>query len=217
MRWHAAAIGLVALVGLAVPAGALPADKHLTLEADNGQGCAPQAKADCFRVTNGSLDGFRQGQRVHVTMVNVGSAPHNVFAARSADADDNNVDTPADAAINGSATVDGGEETSLVFRVPDDAEGLYLWCEVDNHETFGMWLEASVEPAANDDDGGNDAPEEGENRTGNETGNDSGGSDGGPGGSEEGGDSSIPAPGALAATLAGLAAALAAARTRRTA
>lgn len=184
--------GVLLATMLAGAASALPADKHLTLEADDGQGCTSDQKADCFHVTNGSLDGFERGMRVHIKLENVGDNPHNVFAAKGSDADSNNVDTGSDAAINGSETIDSGESTNLTFTIPDDAEGLYLWCEVQGHETLGMWLEATVEPATNGTDG-NATGEDGANGTdGNMTGEDD--------------ENGMPAPSALVLTAATLAA-----------
>lgn len=187
---------LIAATFLAGAASALPADKHLTLEGDNGQGCVSDQKVDCFRVVNGTLDGFVQGMRVHVTLENVGSAPHNAFVTSSADADSNHVDTPASAAINSSDTVEGGESTNLTFTVPSDADGLYFWCDVQGHEAGGMWLNATVSAPADDANGtdGTSPPPSGN------------GTDGDDGGDDE---STIPGPGALlltgAATLAAVA------------
>lgn len=153
--WIVAAL-LVAASLLAGAAQALPAEKHLTLEGDDGDSCTSDQKVDCFRVVNGSLNGFVQGMRVHVQLDNVGSNPHNVFVTTSDQADDNNVDTPADAAINSSETIDPGQSANLTFTVPDDAMGLYFWCDVDGHETLGMWLNATVATPVETGNGTND-------------------------------------------------------------
>lgn len=195
--WIVAGLAIAALV-LAGGAQALPADKHVTLEADDGDGCASDQKVDCFRVTNGSLDGFVQGMRVHVMLENVGDNPHNVYVTTSDEADENNVDTPADAAINNSDTIDPGESTNLTFTVPGDASGLYFWCDVDGHETLGMWLDASVSSAPADDEDGTDGEA---NESGSNTSDGDGEDDGNP----------IPAPGLA---ILGLAGALAAAMRR---
>jgi hypothetical protein len=135
---------VTSLVVLAGATAALPADKHLVVEADNGQSCEDPDKNDCYRVTEGSLEGFAQGMDVHIVLENVGSAPHNIFVTESANADDNNLDTAGEDAINSSATVEPGEVTNLTFTVPADAEGLYFWCDVETHEALGMWMEAQV-------------------------------------------------------------------------
>lgn len=201
MRSSWIVVGLMG-AGLVLAGGvqALPADKHLTLEADDGESCTSDQKIDCFRVTNGSLDGFVQGMRVHVMLENVGDNPHNVYVTTSDQADDNNVDTPADAAINDSDTIDPGQSTNLTFTVPEDASGLYLWCEVGGHETLGMWLESSVE----------EAPEAGNGTGETDGGDDSNMSDGDSDGEDDG--NMIPAPGLA---IVGLAAAIGAATRRR--
>lgn len=200
MRSSWIVVGLV-VAGLVLAGGAqaLPADKHLTLEADDGESCTSDQKVDCFRVTNGSLDGFVQGMRVHVMLENVGDNPHNLYVTTSDQADGNNVDTPADAAINNSDTLDPGQSTNLTFTVPEDASGLYFWCDIDGHETLGMWLNASVEEAQAQ--GGND--------TNASTGTD--GTNASDDDMEDDGNT-IPAPGLA---VVGLAGALAAATRRR--
>lgn len=194
-RWIGLAVVLAAL--FAAPASALPADKHIEVEADNGQGCLGDLKTDCYRVTNGDLDGFEQGGTVHVMLTNVGDTGHNMFVTTQANADSNNVDTSADDAINGTKTIDAGASTNLTFTIPDDAEGLYFWCDVQTHEAGGMWLEADVSEATADDssDDGND---------GDQTGSDdqNGDTDGADGGSGDGEDEPSGVPGfGLAATI----------------
>lgn len=191
---------IASLLAFAGSAGALPADKHLVVEADNGQGCEDPAKNDCYRVTEGSLDGFEQGMDVHVMLENVGSAAHNIFVTESANADENNLDTAGGDAINSSATIESGETTNLTFTVPADAEGLYFWCDVDTHEALGMWMETDVAEAEQPAEDNTSASDDG---SGNETGTD-------PDEDESSGDDVgrfLPAPGPLAALVAGLAAA----------
>lgn len=214
MRRFGLAAALLLVGGLWLgSAQALPADKHVTLEADNGQGCASQAKNDCYRVAEGSLDGFEQGMRVHVTLENVGSAPHNVYVTTSSQADSNHVDTPASAAINNSATIDPGATTNMTFEVPTDADGLYFWCDVDTHEVLGMWLNTSVAEATNDTDGSGGGQDGGANdSTDGGMGGDGSGTDDGTGSQED--ESAIPSPGALLATAAAVGAALVGQRRR---
>lgn len=185
--WLVAALLVAASLAVGT-AQALPADKHVTLEGDNGQSCASEGSGqmptsiDCFRVVNGSLDGLEQGMRVHLKLENVGNASHNAYAAPSADADSNHLDTPADAAINNTDTIEAGENTSMIFQIPSDAEGLYIWCDIQGHEAGGMWLDASVsspsEPTEGDGDDGNTTGDDGETSGEDDT-------------------STIPAPGAV--------------------
>lgn len=191
MRPRMLPVAIAVVLTLAGSAAALPADKHVELEADDGDSCLSDQKADCFRVTNGSLEGLEQGMRIHLKLENVGSAPHNAYVTQSSNADENHVDTPADAAINSTETIDPEGNTSMVFQIPDDAGGLYIWCDVGNHETAGMWLNASVEEAS--DGEGNESeqdPDEGDNGTDGAGGDD--------------GDSAIPSPGPVATLVAGV-------------
>lgn len=180
---------------------AVPADKHLIVETDDGQGCLTEAKNDCYRVVEGSLDDFEQDTSVHIMLENVGSTAHNLFVTEAANADPMNVDTAGEDAFAETETIDPGETANLTFVVPEDAEGLYLWCDVQTHEALGMWLETDVAEAS-DPGGGEDPASE------DDDGDDEPGADDG---EEDGGDDVsrfLPAPGAIAALTAGLAAAL---------
>lgn len=197
--WIVTAVLLAASL-VAGAAQALPADKHIELEADDGESCAAESKVDCFRVVNDtSLDGIEQGDVVHVVVRNVGSNPHNVYVTEAANADDNNVDTSGEDAINSSDTIDPDQETDLTFQVPGEAEGLYFWCDVGSHETLGMWLETSVSEASGEDTG-EDTGSGDDNTTGEDTGSDD----------EEDDDVGrfLPAPGPVAALAASLVATL---------
>lgn len=199
------AAGLITATFLAGTATAFPAHKHVTLEGDNGEGCLDQQKNDCFRVVNGSMDGFVAGMRIHLTLVNVGSAPHNVYVTEEANADQLRIDTAGDDAINNTATIDPDANASTIFDVPDDAEGLYFWCDIDGHEAGGMWITASVEQPV-------DEPPEGGTGGANDTGNDS---DGDAGGSDGDDESAVPAPGGVAVVATVVSTALVAASRRR--
>lgn len=210
MRRALTAIAVVAVLGLAGTATAAPADKHVYLEADDGTGCLQEGKNDCFRVTNDTtLDGFAQGDLVHVVLENVGDNPHNVYATETANADENNLDTAADDAINGTETVEPGETTDMMLEVPGEAQGLYFWCDVGTHEAMGMWLEADVAEA---EDPGEDDP--GHDHDDHEHGDGDAEEGGGEDGSGDDVGRFLPAPGSLATLVAGLGAVLAA-RARR--
>lgn len=201
MRRAPLALALVALLALAGAAQAAPADKHIELEADDGDGCLQEGNNDCFRVVNGtSLDGIEQGMLVHVVLENVGDSPHNVYVTESANADENNVDTAADDAINNSDTIDPGETTDLMFAVPADGEGLYFWCDVGTHEAMGMWLETDVAEAEDPGAGGESDDGTGEEANGTD------------GEDEDDGDDVgrfLPGPGPIATIVASIAAVLA--------
>ncbi len=166
MRIPIVTVLLLAATLMLAPAQAQQADLTLTLEADDADGCLDQQALDCFRIADGSLDTLQTGMLVHITLQNVGDNPHNVYVTPQSSADTDTRDTNPDDAINGSETIDPGEETTLVFTVPDDAEGLYLWCEVGTHEAFGMYLTADIEQAPDGDDdpddGADQEPDDGE-------------------------------------------------------
>lgn len=207
MRRALLALAIAALLAWAPVAQAAPSDKHIEIEADDGEGCVQEAKNDCFRVVNGtSLDGIEQGMLVHVVVENVGDAAHNLYVTEEANADENNLDTASDDAINGSDTIDPGETTDLLFAVPADGEGLYFWCDVGPHEAMGMWLETDVAEAQNTTDDGGGSEDEGGNETTDE------GADGTEGGDDPG--RFLPAPGPIAALVAALGAALLVRRRR---
>lgn len=197
MHRHWPALALVAVLALSSAAAAAPANTHVTLEADDGESCLSDQKTDCFRVVNGSLDGLEQGMQVHLLLENVGSAPHNAYVANGSDADPNHVDTPASVAINNTETIDPGGNTSMIFQVPSGAESIYIWCDVDGHETGGMWLEASVaEASGTDEPAGNDTDESSNTTDGNDT------------GTAPEDENTIPSPAAVAVLGAGLAGAV---------
>lgn len=152
------ALAALAVLILLAPTGA--AVTQVTMAAQEGPDCpTTEQKLYCLTVTEGQLDGVQQGELVQLSLINEGQAPHNVYVTTADNADTGTRDTPADAAFANTSTIGEGEETNASFTVPSDAEALYLWCEVGNHEALGMWIEVSVEPAQDagngtDDDGG---------------------------------------------------------------
>lgn len=151
MRYVAVAlIAVAALLTLPV-AVAQQSATALTIEADDGDTCIEGQAANCFHVVEGSLDDLETGILVNITLVNVGDNPHNLYVTEEENADTDTRDTSADDAIAGSDTIDPGEETQFTFTIPDDAESLYLWCDVGPHELLGMYLTTDVEQAPPED------------------------------------------------------------------
>jgi len=194
MREALLALAFLTVLGLAGTASAAPSDHHVELEADDGDGCLQETKTDCFRVVNGtSLDGIRQGDVVHVVVRNVGDATHNLHVTDAANASEDHVDTPADAAFAATDGIGAGEQADLTFTVPEDADGLYLWCDVGTHEAGGMWLETDVAEAAPAEDETSEEPD-GDEPPSEDTGSE-----------DDSGDNVgrfLPAPGAAAALAA---------------
>lgn len=157
------------VVGVLLTAAGLASARTLVLEGTEAPAC-PLGKLDCFLVVEGELDGLVPGEVVDVTLRSAGNAPHNVFVTTSDQATEDPRDTPASAAFASSETAGPGEEVNFAFTVPTDAEGLYLWCDVGNHETLGMYLTASIAGAA-PETGGDETDDAGNGTgAGNETG-----------------------------------------------
>lgn len=123
----------------------------------------------CFEVTEGDPGELSAGDEVEVTLRNPSENPssHNLYVTTPDQADEEDRDTPEDAAIENTTTVEPGAETTMTFTVPDDADGLYWWCEISGHESLGMWLESAVasgeggadgQDGADGDTSGNDSP-----------------------------------------------------------
>lgn len=166
MRLHLGFTALAALILLA-PAGA--AFTQVTLAAQEGPDCpTAEQKLYCLTVTEGQLDGVQQDELVQLSLINEGQAPHNAYVTTAGNADTDTRDTAAGDAFANTSTIGGGEETNASFTVPSDAESLYLWCEVDNHEIMGMWIEVSVEPAQDAGNGTDDGADDGAGDTGDD-------------------------------------------------
>lgn len=164
MRLHVALTALAALVLLA-PTGA--AFTQVTLAAQEGPDCpTADQKLYCLTVTEGQLDGVQQGELIQISLINEGEAPHNAYVTTADNADTDTRDTAADDAFANTSTIGGGEETNASFTVPSDAESLYIWCEIDNHEIMGMWIEVSVDPAPEAGNGTEEGADDGAGDTG---------------------------------------------------
>ncbi len=162
-------LAALAVLILLAPTGT--AFTQVTVAAQEGPDCpTAEQKLYCLTVTEGQLDGVQQGELVQLSLINEGEAPHNAYVTTPDNADTDTRDTAAGDAFANTSTIDAGEETNASFTVPSDAESLYLWCEVDNHELMGMWLEVSVDPAGDagngtdSDDGGDGDTGDGEDR-----------------------------------------------------
>ncbi|MDX1611364.1 MAG: hypothetical protein R3185_03275 [Candidatus Thermoplasmatota archaeon] len=144
--------GIWALVALVLtllcsPIVQAQADPVATLAGMEGSACeAP--KITCWEVTDGDLAGnLVAGSEVTVLVQAVGEAPHNLYVTTPDQADPNRLNTDGSAAFANSDTVSSGEETTFTFEVPTDAEELYFWCDVLEHEAGGMWFILPVLPA----------------------------------------------------------------------
>lgn len=162
-------LAVVALVATATPAAAQDTDVRLTIEARD---VCDGDEAFCLEVTEGDIESVAPGDRVTVTYRNAGNTSHNLYVIESERADLTHADTASDNATAGTdGDVEPEDEATFDFVAPDDASGLYYWCDVTGHETQGMWLDAEyatdgnetgnqTEPAG-DPFGGDPTPTEG--------------------------------------------------------
>lgn len=96
----------------------------------------------CFKVTAGSLDNLSPGDEATIRFTNDGNAIHNLHVTTSDKADASHKATPLGARIAGTADqVAPGESESFTFTVPSGATGIYIWCSIEGHEQYGMWLQ----------------------------------------------------------------------------
>lgn len=114
-------------------------------------GCS-QGKSLCFEVTEGTITAIQPGANVTVTLKNPAEndVTHNVHVARLGDANESHEDTAKAAAFANTTTLRPGEEETITFTVPEDAEGTYLWCDVTGHERAGMWWEVPEKKTTGD-------------------------------------------------------------------
>lgn len=149
MRWTWIALGLM-LAGSLTPIAAGNGQTHEVTVVAREDGC-PDGKTFCFEVTEGDLSSLTPGDKVNVTFQNEGSLGHELYFARTADADSSHEDTGEDAAFARIEETSPGASKQKTIRIPTDADGLYIWCDVSGHESQGMWESITL---ASSDGGG---------------------------------------------------------------
>lgn len=141
------------LLLLAPPAVAHEDAVHISVEARESN--CTGTRDLCFEVTQGNLDDIGPGTQVEVSFRNQGNTGHQFWATTKANADPSNQDTSTSSALGGTQDpVSPGNQATVTFTIPDDAEGFYFWCDVGNHEAQGMWILHDITPA----DGGGNSP-----------------------------------------------------------
>lgn len=141
-------VAVVALLAGAMPAAAQGEDVSLTIEAME---VCDGDEAFCLEVVEGDLESVAPGDRVTVTYRNEGNTTHNLYVVASGDADPTHADTSSDNATAGTdGDVEPGAEATFDFVAPEEASGLYYWCDVAGHEPQGMWLEAEYATSGNE-------------------------------------------------------------------
>ncbi len=116
-------------------------EKQITVVAQEG-GC-PDEKTFCFDVEE-RPDDLEPGDEVNLTLRNEGNTSHNAHVTTNDSADPEHRDTPSTAAIANTSTISPGEMDSTNVTVPEDADGIYIWCDMTGHEAAGMWVEMEV-------------------------------------------------------------------------
>lgn len=134
MRWILLTIGILSLL---LTPGALAQDADVELTFTAPEEC--DEGSFCFDV-DGDIGSIEEGDQVHVTLQNEDNVQHNVFVTEQANASVGS-DTPADAAIANSETIESGQETSFTFTAPASGDELYFWCDEIGHEEGGMYVQ----------------------------------------------------------------------------
>ncbi len=153
-RFLLAATLVLGLLALAPTVSAHEGSVHLMVEAR--ESACTGTRTFCFEITQGNLDDIGPGTEVEVTFRNQGSVGHQFWATTKANADPTNQDTSTGTALGGTQDpVSPGASATVMFTIPDDAQGFYFWCDVGTHEAQGMWILHDITPA---DDAGGGSP-----------------------------------------------------------
>lgn len=140
MRRTVAILCVAALAAWGLSAGAAAQDGQtvsVTATAGEQDDC-PSGDTYCWLVEG--AEGIEPGDTVEVTVVNPSdnSVAHNFYVMFGAPAETGG-NTDGSAADHSTDDVAPGEETTLSFEVPEDADEIYGWCDVAGHEQLGMW------------------------------------------------------------------------------
>lgn len=140
MRWlPPCLIAALFLVSLVPTAHAQP-DVSLTIEAyDDADECEGD-RSYCYEVEEGSVDAIEPGASVEITLVNEGSIEHELVVTPLSAADPDRSDTDESDGIDEIEPIGPGERATETFEIPEDADGVYLWCDIGAHEQLGMWI-----------------------------------------------------------------------------
>lgn len=150
------ALALAALAGPTAQIGAAGDQASFTVAA-SGDDC-PEDKVLCYRVENAS-SGLRAGEEVTIRFENRDDVEHSLYVANGSRSDSEGRDTPADAALADTGEVPPGEVAAVNVTVPD-GDAVYLWCDVGDHESEGMWTQIPVDAATEEASG----PDQGSRR-----------------------------------------------------
>lgn len=155
--WILLAAGLLALLWLPGLEAQDRAPQEVRVLAKGEEACSGD-RARCSVVEAGGT-GIQVGDRVELILENEGEVAHELAVTRSGQADHEARRTPRSAAVARVDPVAPNATGSTNLTVPE-AEALYLWCPLDDHEAQGLWLELPLEGSATSAPG----PEQGSRR-----------------------------------------------------
>lgn len=144
-RCLAPGLALAMIILLAPHAPGQTPGLTLTLHGQ-GQGCPEDARF-CYTIQEGDLADLRPGSTVSLTFENNDTTVHNVYVAPLDEGDPNRAATHPENAIASTADLAPGQQDRITFTAPEDASGLYIWCDIGAHEAQGMHLEAPYDPS----------------------------------------------------------------------
>lgn len=149
-------VPVAALVLVALLAGTASAQNTTQLTVEAREDC-PETTF-CFEIT-GALEDAEPGDVLDITLVNPEDnlQVHNVHLALSSEANVGEEEEATEPRVAFASTEDvsPGNETTLSAEIPEDAEGVYLWCTIRAHEQQGMFRDAEL---AGVEEGANGSP-----------------------------------------------------------
>lgn len=141
-----ALVALAILVGVPGVSGQEDQPQNLVVFAEE-EGC-PHGQDLCLVPGQGDVSGLAAGDRITITFENRAGQSHTLHVADLNDRAEDG-DTPGRTSIahTGQDGVLPGRYATFELTIPEDAEGLYLWCNLEHHEAQGMHLQVPVEPS----------------------------------------------------------------------
>lgn len=138
MRWDLV-VGLIVISVALLPSASAQADASLVVEAYDQEEECPEDRTYCYEIESGSLDAVDAGSSLEITLVNEGEIDHELVVAPLELADPEREETSEEEGLGEIAPLEPGEQATATFEIPENATGVYLWCDIGAHEQLGMW------------------------------------------------------------------------------
>lgn len=148
-----ASVAVAALVLVTLLAATAGAQNTTQLTVEAREDCAETTF--CFEIT-GDLEDAEPGDVLDITLVNPEDnlQEHNLHLALSSEANVGEEEaTEPRVAFASTEDVSPGNETTLSVEIPEEAEGVYLWCTIRAHEQQGMFRDVGLAGVEEDVDG----------------------------------------------------------------